>query len=863
MSDPIIRYPLDSTGLSSTNLIQGEIHTLSAYPIRVVAPTYGAYFTESLVITDVVNATTLIRGTHYSCVELLTNASADYGKEICYLILITDPSVSSTVSIRYQVLGGLYGNTTTAIANLYNLIQTDSRPINWVSILNQPYAFTPTNHLHDLKDVYGFQYLVDSIERLRSAILVGSTPAFDNLITWVNTTNTNFQTTINNQISSTASAYATDSYAGNVKLNLNVRLLDATDPLRALTASGFNSLSTNFGVSTPNAVQSSIYNGLITALNLDANKIALGGKLSTSANNLLLGFNAAPSSGVVTNEITLGDANISKFRIPGLGISFTTNSGVFGNVTIGSGAGNTFYADSINTAIRAKGGGGTIYFQDYQGTTTWGQLNDTTLYIPTSITSNVFNSYGLINFSTAITDTGGATGIKANPKGWSRIDPNGSSFVITTALVADVNTNRVVLSMQDTTNWITRFNLTAAGNVYFAGEVNSARSVVSTSIVGNQQLSSWISTANGSNLTLNSASAPGSYMYAAAIGDTVFRTEANSLAFGTASSIKFGNATKEFAHLDTSGMTVNGVGTFGGGATIGNGGANTFYADATNTVIRPNANNGTIYFDNSGSTTRYGFINNTALDINVNLNVAQVGKFGTYATIGGAGGNTFYADSVNTAIRTNSATGNIYFQNLNGASIYGQWSPTELRVNNRLLLPNGAVTAPAIAFANDGSTDTGFYWGGDGYINVATNGVYTAGFSPGQLYLQGQLVASGDVVAYYSDDRLKERTGKIENALDKISTLDTFYYYPNQTAMDLGYEKLHQVGVSAQQVQAILPEVVKPAPIDNKYLTVQYEKIVPLLIAGINEQSVKITTLEDTITSMSKDIEMLKKLLNV
>jgi hypothetical protein len=73
--------------------------------------------------------------------------------------------------------------------------------------------------------------------------------------------------------------------------------------------------------------------------------------------------------------------------------------------------------------------------------------------------------------------------------------------------------------------------------------------------------------------------------------------------------------------------------------------------------------------------------------------------------------------------------------------------------------------------------------------------------------------------------------------------LNGFYYEPNETAIGLGYKQGKQVGVSAQEMQKVLPEVVVPAPIDDKYLTVQYEKIIPLLIEAIKEQQKQIDAL--------------------
>ena len=109
----------------------------------------------------------------------------------------------------------------------------------------------------------------------------------------------------------------------------------------------------------------------------------------------------------------------------------------------------------------------------------------------------------------------------------------------------------------------------------------------------------------------------------------------------------------------------------------------------------------------------------------------------------------------------------------------------------------------------------------------------------------GEIRATNNVTAYYSDDRLKTKLGAIENALEKICSLTGFYYEANETAQKLGYKVIKEVGVSAQEVQSIMPEIVAPAPIDEQYLTVRYEKFAPLIIEAIKELNKKIDSLRD------------------
>jgi hypothetical protein len=75
-------------------------------------------------------------------------------------------------------------------------------------------------------------------------------------------------------------------------------------------------------------------------------------------------------------------------------------------------------------------------------------------------------------------------------------------------------------------------------------------------------------------------------------------------------------------------------------------------------------------------------------------------------------------------------------------------------------------------------------------------------------------------------------------------------YEPNQTAVELGYEKKKNVGVSAQEVKAVLPQAVVAAPIDEEYMTVHYHKLVPLLIEAIKDLNAKVESMQKIIDEM-------------
>ena len=163
--------------------------------------------------------------------------------------------------------------------------------------------------------------------------------------------------------------------------------------------------------------------------------------------------------------------------------------------------------------------------------------------------------------------------------------------------------------------------------------------------------------------------------------------------------------------------------------------------------------------------------------------------------------------------------------------------------------PTGPTGSPGPTGPSGGTGSTGPTGptGPTGGFTTNSNAqVNSLGVGTGASGTTGEIRATNNISAYYSDERLKDFEGKITNALDKVKALNGYYFTENDVAYSLGYRNdRRQIGVSAQEVEAVLPEAVTFAPIDATYKTVWYDKLVTVLIEAVKELEARVKDLED------------------
>ena len=171
----------------------------------------------------------------------------------------------------------------------------------------------------------------------------------------------------------------------------------------------------------------------------------------------------------------------------------------------------------------------------------------------------------------------------------------------------------------------------------------------------------------------------------------------------------------------------------------------------------------------------------------------------------------------------------------NGSTAYAQLDGTGTDLELKSLVSNATFTLRG----NDGGSE----------IDMLSFDVAIGGNAQFLKNISGsQIEASGDIIAFgSSDERLKDNITTIFKPIDKINKIGGYKFtWNDKQDTYLGKD----VGVLAQEIEAIMPEVVTTRK--NGYKAVKYEKIVPLLIEGIKELNKKIEDIEKNCDCLKK-----------
>lgn len=228
-------------------------------------------------------------------------------------------------------------------------------------------------------------------------------------------------------------------------------------------------------------------------------------------------------------------------------------------------------------------------------------------------------------------------------------------------------------------------------------------------------------------------------------------------------------------------------------------------ASATDNIITFTKGEGTTFTVtiDTGSTSG---INSVAADStpqlggNLDLNTRTISGSGTISMVGNISGQQITGS-------------NVLFTSVNSTSVTSTTLAATSGITGATLNTTGLISGSVIKSAN--------------------------AISGSSLLIQGAIKATGDVTAFHSSDaRLKDNITPIKGALDKIKTIGGYEFDWNNQSEHKG----HDVGVIAQEIEFILPELVVTR--DNGYKAVRYEKIVALLIEALKEQQLQIDELK-------------------
>jgi hypothetical protein len=161
--------------------------------------------------------------------------------------------------------------------------------------------------------------------------------------------------------------------------------------------------------------------------------------------------------------------------------------------------------------------------------------------------------------------------------------------------------------------------------------------------------------------------------------------------------------------------------------------------------------------------------------------------------------------------------------------------------------------------------------GSSGYVTMNAGATVLNGFDTyGNMFAHGSMTALSGMTVYGSifsntgcqvvwscpsDRRLKKNIEPFQHSLDEVHGLSVVSFdWREDEFPDREFPEGKQIGLIAQEVQKVMPEAVQ----ENRdgYLSVDYSRLVPLLVGSIKEQQKMIEDQQNRIDALEKKLDL-------